>query len=196
MKDGGLIRIQVALKRAFDITVSLVLLLLLGPLMLAITVLLKLSEPGDAVFRQERAGKDGVTFTIFKFRTMREPRDDSERGASDRRITRIGRVLRRTSLDELPQLVNVLRGDMSLVGPRPDLPHHAAAYSSLQRRRLMVRPGITGWAQVHGRNDLTWPQRIELDLDYLDDWSLRRDVVVLVKTARAVLGGRGTELAR
>jgi len=114
----------------------------------------------------------------------------------DPRITPVGKILRRTSVDELPQLVNVLRGDMSIVGPRPDLPHHVEKYTDCQRRRLEVRPGITGWAQVSGRNDLSWEERIKLDGEYIERWSLLLDLAVLAKTARVVLGGAGAALPR
>jgi len=163
-----------------------------------VALAVRLGSPGEVLFRQRRIGKDGVPFTIWKFRTMFQEAPRSPLGsycyADDPRITAVGRFLRRTSLDELPQLWNVLRGDMSFVGPRPDLPHHVERYSAAQRARLRVRPGITGWAQVNGRNTLSWEERIVLDLEYLDGWALSRDLRVLLRTAGVVLSRRGVSL--
>ncbi len=160
--------------------------------------MVKASSPGEVLFRQRRVGKDGRVFTILKFRTMVRDAPRSPLGtycyADDPRITTAGRILRRTSLDELPQLWNVLRGDMSFVGPRPDLPHHVERYTPAQRRRLAVRPGITGWAQVNGRNVLPWSARIALDLEYLDGWTLRRDLRIVWRTIGVVLSRRGASL--
>jgi lipopolysaccharide/colanic/teichoic acid biosynthesis glycosyltransferase len=160
----------------------------------------KATSPGEVIFRQRRAGKDGRPFTILKFRTMVADAPRSPLGtycyADDPRVTPAGRRLRATSLDELPQLVNVLRGEMSFVGPRPDLPHHVERYTATQRRRLGVRPGITGWAQVNGRNAIGWEERIALDLEYLDGWSLGRDLRVIWKTIGVVLSRKGTRLPR
>lgn len=174
--------------------------MLLSPLLLLMAIAIRLDSPGDLVFRQQRSGRGGVPFTILKFRTMVQGASRSPLGTycapDDPRITRVGRWLRRASLDELPQLVNVLRGDMSFVGPRPDLPKHVERYTATQRGRLRVRPGITGWAQVNGRNTLTWDQRIALDLEYLDGWWLGRDLHVLWRTVGVVLSRRGTDLPR
>ena len=195
------VEIQRAAKRAIDVIVSLPLLLLLAPTMVAIGVAVTTTSPGGPLFNQLRAGRDGRPFTIHKFRTMTVPdqsaateRYSYERAAA--RVTPVGALLRRFSLDELPQLLNVIKGDMSLVGPRPDTVSHADAYDEFKRRRLAVRPGITGWAQISGRNELTWDQRIELDVEYIENWSLALDMRILVKTAMVVLTGRGAGLTR
>lgn len=181
------------IKRLLDVVGAGLGLVLLAPLFGVIAVLIRLDSSGPVFFRQERAGKGGASFRIFKFRTMRvapgpvrgsQPDDDS-------RITRVGRWLRRLSLDELPQLINVTRGDMSLVGPRPALPYQIERYDEHQRRRLEVRPGITGWAQVNGRNSLTWEEKIELDVWYVNHISFRLDARILLKTFRAVLDSSG-----
>lgn len=194
------LRAQLALKRALDLAGAAGLLAALAPLMLVIAAAVKADSEGGAVFRQKRAGLGGRLFTIYKFRTMVRDAERSPLGTycfrDDPRITRVGKLLRRTSLDELPQLVNVLLGDMSFVGPRPDLPHHVARYSERQRGRLAMRPGITGWAQVNGRNGIPWDARIELDLQYVAGWSLWRDAVVAVRTVAVVLAREGTELPR
>jgi lipopolysaccharide/colanic/teichoic acid biosynthesis glycosyltransferase len=192
--------IQHAVKRALDAAGAALLLVLLAPLLVAIAAFVALDTPGGAIFRQRRIGRGGRPFEILKFRTMVRDASRSPLGTycdpDDPRITRVGRVLRATSLDELPQLVNVLRGDMSFVGPRPDLPKHAVRYSAAQRRRLEVRPGITGWAQVNGRNGIPWSRRIELDLEYLAGWSLARDVAIVLRTVRVILSRRGVKLPR
>jgi lipopolysaccharide/colanic/teichoic acid biosynthesis glycosyltransferase len=192
--------VQLGLKRALDVAGSAVLLTALSPLMLVIAAAVRIDSKGGAIFRQQRVGQGGRPFTILKFRTMVEGADRSALGTycyrDDPRITRAGRLLRRTSLDELPQLVNVLKGDMSFVGPRPDLPHHVARYDARQRGRLGMRPGITGWAQVNGRNGISWPERIELDLAYVEGWSLWRDLRVAARTVRVVLAREGTDLPR
>ena len=190
--------VQLLVKRSIDLAGAAILLALLSPLMVAIGAVVKATSRGEIIFRQKRAGRGGRPFTIYKFRTMVRDAPQSHLGSycyrDDPRITPVGRILRRTSLDELPQLVNVLKGDMSFVGPRPDLPHHVERYTAAQRRRLCVRPGLTGWAQVNGRNGISWPERIELDLAYIDGWSLWRDAVVLARTVAVVLTRRGTEL--
>lgn len=191
-------RLPLAVKRALDLGAALALLVLLAPVLLVAALAVRLDSPGEVIFRQRRIGKDGSPFTILKFRTMVRDAPRSPLGtycyADDPRITRVGRLLRRTSLDELPQLWNVVRGDMSFVGPRPDLPHHVERYDGVQRGRLRVRPGITGWAQVNGRNALSWSERIALDLEYLDGWTLRRDLAVLWRTVGVVLSRRGASL--
>ena len=181
-----------AVKAVADRIVAAVLLLLLSPLLLAITLWIWLDDGGPAVLAQERAGKNGVPFRMLKFRTM--VRDAFEAGRrlgledpwgllpDDPRITRSGHLLRRTSLDELPQLLNVLRGQMSLVGPRPDVVEQVANYRPAERRRLDVLPGITGLAQVEGRDEIPWEERFELDAYYVDHWSLRLDARILVRT--------------
>ncbi len=192
--------VALAVKRAADVTVSALLLAALSPVLAAVAVAVKLDSPGEIVFRQRRAGRDGRLFTILKFRTMVKDAPSSPLGtycyADDPRITRVGLLLRATSLDELPQLWNVLRGDMSLVGPRPDLPHHVDRYAPAQRRRLEVRPGITGWAQVNGRNDIGWDERIALDVEYVARWSLRLDARIVARTVGVVMTRRGHALPR
>jgi lipopolysaccharide/colanic/teichoic acid biosynthesis glycosyltransferase len=155
--------------------------------LIALIVWWRLGSP--VLFRQHRSGRGGVEFAILKFRTMRPPRYP---GQPDRdRETGLGSLLRRTSLDELPQLVNILRGEMSLIGPRPTLPEQVRAYDQRQRGRLAVRPGLTGWAQVHGRNLLSWAERIELDLWYIENRSWRVDAVVLARTVVALVHRHG-----
>jgi sugar transferase EpsL len=178
-------------KRVLDRVAAALLLVLLSPLLAAIALWVVLEGGRPAVLAQERAGKDGRPFRMLKYRTMVQnalelaPQlTDDPFGVveNDPRITRPGRFLRRTGLDELPQLWNVLRGEMSLIGPRPDLVEQAANYTDHDRRRLTVPPGITGWSQVNGRESIGWPERIELDLWYLDHWSLALDLKILWRT--------------
>jgi lipopolysaccharide/colanic/teichoic acid biosynthesis glycosyltransferase len=181
-----------ALKALLDRLLAALALVVLSPLLLAITLWIWLDDGRPAFIAQERAGKDGEPFRMLKFRTMVV--DALEVGKrlgledpwgivrDDPRITRSGRFLRRTSLDELPQLVNVLKGEMSLVGPRPDLVAQVANYSERDRRRLAVLPGITGWSQVHGREEIGWPERFEQDAWYIDNWSLGLDAKILFAT--------------
>ena len=210
-------------KRALDVSVALVLLLLLAPLMVVIALAVMLDSPGPAIFRQQRVRgnqkpSDGDpasrTFTFFKFRSMRHdadpgihqrfvqrlirvgdsaPKQDNGlyKLANDPRVTRVGRILRATSLDELPQLFNVLRGDMSLVGPRPAMPYEVAKYRRWHRRRLEAPAGLTGLWQVSGRNRLSFDQMVRLDNQYVQNRSLRRDLAILVKTIPVVLGHTG-----
>jgi lipopolysaccharide/colanic/teichoic acid biosynthesis glycosyltransferase len=174
-----------------DRLAAAVLLVLLSPLLAAFALWILLDGGRPAILAQDRAGKNGVPFRMLKFRTMVQnalelaPQlTDDPFGVveNDPRITKPGRFLRRTGLDELPQLWNVLRGQMSLVGPRPDLVEQAAHYSESDRRRLSVEPGITGWSQVNGRESIGWPERIQQDLWYIDHWSLRLDLKILVRT--------------
>jgi lipopolysaccharide/colanic/teichoic acid biosynthesis glycosyltransferase len=182
------------IKRAIDIVGSaLGLAVLAGPLLI-ITILVKMTSPGPAIFRQSRAGKGGNCFEMLKFRTMRTDCDSygsSPNAADDPRLTRIGRFLREKSIDELPQLVNVLKGQMSLVGPRPLYERQAREWNDRQRRRLDVRPGITGYAQVYGRGALTHEEKIELDVYYVEHRSLRLDLKILLKTVADVFAGHG-----
>ena len=182
-----------------DRVAALVLLVLLSPLLAAFALWILFDGGRPAILAQDRAGKDGVPFRMLKFRTMVQnalelaPQlTDDPFGVveNDPRITRPGRFLRRTGLDELPQLWNVLRGQMSLVGPRPDLVEQAAHYSEHDRRRLAVEPGITGWSQVNGREEIGWPERIEQDIWYIDHWSLGLDLKILWRTF-AELGRSG-----
>ncbi len=184
------------LKYALDQLVAILLLLVTSPVLLALAVAIRLDSPGSPLFLQERIGVHGRAFTIFKFRTMR--RDSATAGlgvtsaADDERITRVGRFLRRTGLDELPQLVNIALGEMSFVGPRPTLRYQVDSYTPRQRRRLLFRPGVTGWAQVHGRNRIVWAERIELDLHYVTHYSWWLDLQILTRTLGVVLRGEGT----
>lgn len=167
-------------KRFFDLLVTVPLLLLISPLMLLICLCSHLLLGNSVLFRQSRPGFREQPFTICKFRTMHDLKDSQGRLLPDgQRLSRLGTFLRRTSLDELPQLWNVLKGDMSLVGPRPLLPEYVARYNTHQRRRHEVKPGITGWAQVNGRNALTWEQKFDLDVWYVDHWSLWLDIKIL-----------------
>jgi undecaprenyl phosphate N,N'-diacetylbacillosamine 1-phosphate transferase len=160
--------------------------LTLSPLLWTLAALIRLNSPGPAFFRQVRIGQGGKPFVVLKFRSMVDKATTMGLGlnvaADDNRITRVGRFLRNTSLDELPQLFHVLTGDMSLVGPRPTLPYQVVAYDDFQRRRLLVKPGITGWAQVNGRNSLPWEERIKLDVWYVENWSIGLDFAILLRT--------------
>jgi exopolysaccharide biosynthesis polyprenyl glycosylphosphotransferase len=192
-------------KTALDRSAAALGLLLLSPLLLAVVVMIRLDDHGKAVFKQKRVGRHGKEFVLLKFRTMHV--DAESRLASlrqlnendgvlfkmraDPRVTRVGRYLRRFSLDELPQLINVLRGEMSLVGPRPPLPSEVSRYEPDLRRRLVVPPGLTGLWQVSGRSDLSWDESMYLDLHYVENWSPALDLMILVKTARAVVQARG-----
>jgi lipopolysaccharide/colanic/teichoic acid biosynthesis glycosyltransferase len=184
-----------ATRRAIDIVVSALLLVLSAPLMLAAIVAIRVTSRGPAIFRQRRSGLHGVQFDMLKLRTMVDGAEHLGAGlavnANDSRITRVGAFLRRTSLDELPNLFNVLRGEMTLVGPRPTLPAQVAQYTARQHGRLAVKPGITGWAQVNGRASLPWSERIELDLYYVEHRSLLLDLRILLRTPALVLGGGG-----
>jgi lipopolysaccharide/colanic/teichoic acid biosynthesis glycosyltransferase len=183
------------LTRAFDLIVGGLGTILTAPLVLTLMVLIRLESPGDPVYTQIRVGRDGVPFRIYKLRTMVSGAEFQGAGLAiaqgDGRITRLGSLLRRTSLDELPNLWNVVRGEMSVIGPRPTLQHQVDAYTERQRGRLAVKPGITGWAQVNGRASLPWPERIELDLWYVEHRSLKLDLEILRRTIAQVRGGGG-----
>ena len=181
-------------KRTLDILIAGLALVILSPLLAAIAVAIRLGSRGPAIFRQERAGKDGRPFTLYKFRTMRldtDPFGPSPKSGEDQRLTRLGRFLREHSLDELPQLINVVRGDMSLVGPRPLYMSQVAEWNERQRKRLEVKPGLTGLAQVSGRGELTREEKLELDVSYVEHASLWLDVRILLATAARVCGGGG-----
>lgn len=186
-------------KRAADFLVAFVLLLLLWPLLLLLMGLVKLTSRGPALFRQQRLGQNGKPFWLLKLRTMVEGAEQMGAGlaieANDPRITPIGKILRTTSLDELPQLWNVLRGEMSLVGPRPLPVRYLERFNSRQRKRLVMPQGITGWAQIKGRNVVSWPERLEMDVWYVEHWSLGLDVRILVETLWAVFTSRGVAAA-
>ena len=183
------------LRRAFDVLLSGTALLITAPFLLAAATAIRLESRGSAIYRQRRVGKDGKPFDVLKLRTMVTGAEHMGAGLAvsegDTRITRVGRLLRRTSLDEVPNLVNVLRGDMAIVGPRPTVPIQVDRYTQRQRGRLSVKPGITGWAQVNGRTELPWDERIELDLWYIEHRSWRLDLRILWRTLRMVLGGEG-----
>lgn len=197
------------MKRAFDIVVAGATLIALSPLIAAFAIAVKLESPGPVIFRQQRVGKNGAAFWMLKFRTMRSDPQDADGGSAPvpqvsdfssyvfdplfggKQYTRIGRFMRSTSIDELPNLINVLRGEMSIVGPRPDVPELVAQYPAEYQRRHSVRPGITGLAQISGRSSLTYEEMMLYDLEYADHHSLLRDLVILAKTLPAVLSQRG-----
>jgi len=162
--------------------------LILSPCFWLIAALIRLDTSGPAYFRQERIGKEGQPFVAYKFRSMVDKATSMGLGlnvvVNDSRITRIGKFLRNTSLDELPQLFNVIKGEMSVVGPRPTLAYQVARYNEVQRRRLRVKPGITGWAQINGRNAIPWEERIKLDVWYVENWSLALDFYILLRTVK------------
>ena len=181
------------MNRAADVAVAGFGLLVTAPVLGVAAAAVKLADGGPVIYRQERVGKDGVPFELLKLRTMVVGAESQGAGpavdAGDPRITRVGRILRRLSLDELPQLWNVLRGDMSVIGPRPTLRYQVERYTERQRHRLDVKPGITGWAQVHGRAALPWDERIELDVWYVEHRSPRLDLKILGRTPFALFGG-------
>jgi lipopolysaccharide/colanic/teichoic acid biosynthesis glycosyltransferase len=185
----------VNLQRALDLLIAGVGSVLTAPVIAGLSVAIRLESRGHPIYRQTRVGQDGQLFSIYKLRTMVKGAEFTGAGLAiqegDDRITRIGQFLRRYSLDELPNLWNVLRGEMSIVGPRPTLSVQVERYTDRQRGRLAVKPGITGWAQVNGRASLPWPERIELDLWYVERRSLRLDLRILARTVRMVLGGEG-----
>lgn len=179
-------------KRVFDVVVSATLLLLLSPLFAVAAVGIRVTTGVPVLFRQQRPGIHGIPFVLFKFRSMTSETDALGKVLPDaERLTAVGRVLRRTSIDELPELFNVLRGDMSLVGPRPLLMEYLPRYSPEQARRHLVRPGITGLAQVQGRNLLSWDEKFRLDSHYVDHVSLTGDLAILCRTVAAVVSGHG-----
>jgi lipopolysaccharide/colanic/teichoic acid biosynthesis glycosyltransferase len=183
------------LRRLIDIAVSALALVAGAPVLAIAMGAIRIESRGPVIYRQPRVGKDGKVFDLLKLRTMVDGAEHIGAGLAvnenDPRITRVGALLRRTSLDELPNLLNVLRGDMSLIGPRPTLPAQVEKYTDRQRGRLAIKPGITGWAQVNGRASLPWAERIELDLFYIDHRSLALDLKILSRTPAMVLGGAG-----
>jgi lipopolysaccharide/colanic/teichoic acid biosynthesis glycosyltransferase len=183
------------IRRAIDVVVSATVLALSAPLLALAAIAIRLESPGPVIYRQRRSGLHGREFDVLKLRTMVDGAEHEGAGLAinenDARITRVGAFLRRTSLDELPNLVNVLRGEMSLIGPRPTLPVQVEQYSERQRGRLAVKPGITGWAQVNGRASLPWAERIELDLYYIEHRSPALDARIVWRTLAMVLGGSG-----
>lgn len=184
--------VRLSIKRLMDVLVALILIVVLSPVIAFVAVAVRLSSGSPILFRQARPGRHGEIFTLLKFRTMRDATDGSGRMLSDgERLTRVGRLLRKTSLDELPEFANIIRGQMSFVGPRPLLVEYLPLYSPEQARRHEVRPGLTGLAQVSGRNALTWDEKFALDVQYVDNWSLRLDLWILWRTLSLVLTGRG-----
>ena len=183
------------MRRAFDVVVAAAALALTSPILAIAIVAIRLESKGHPIYRQRRIGKDGEPFDVLKLRTMVAGAESMGSGLAvnegDPRITRVGAILRRFSIDELPNLVNVLKGDMAIIGPRPTVPVQVEQYTERQRGRLALRPGITGWAQVNGRTSLPWNERIELDLWYIEHRSLRLDLQILTRTAAIVFGGEG-----
>jgi lipopolysaccharide/colanic/teichoic acid biosynthesis glycosyltransferase len=191
----GLLRSDGGIRRALDLLIAVPAALVTAPVVAVLCVLIRLDSPGEALYKQVRAGLDGMPFEIIKLRTMVTGAEHVGAGLAvlpgDARITRVGAFMRRYSLDELPNLWNVLRGEMSIIGPRPTLMGQVELYTQHQRRRLGVAPGITGWAQVNGRASLPWSERIELDVWYVEHRSLWLDLRILSLTVRMVLGGHG-----
>jgi len=183
------------MKRLIDLSIAIPAALLSAPVVALLWLIIRLESPGDPIFRQTRSGRNGEPFRIYKLRTMVQGAQTMGAGdailADDFRLTASGKWLRRTSLDELPNLWNVIRGEMSIVGPRPTLPTQVQEYTDRQRIRLAVRPGITGWAQIHGRASLSWPERIELDIYYVEHRSTRLDLTILLRTVGTLFGGDG-----
>jgi lipopolysaccharide/colanic/teichoic acid biosynthesis glycosyltransferase len=183
------------MSRGFDVLVAALGLVLAAPLMALIALAIRLDSRGPALYRQSRVGLHGAEFDLLKFRTMRPGSDPVGIGTAverdDPRVTRVGSLLRRTSLDELPNLLNVLRGEMAIVGPRPTIPAQVELYTERQRRRLEVKPGLTGWAQVSGHVAIPWDERIELDVWYVEHRSARLDLRILLRTVKQVLLGHG-----
>lgn len=176
------------IKRSFDIIFSLTVLIMLSPIFLIIAILVKIKLGGPIFFVQERIGMYNRPFKMYKFRTMRDTKDSSGNLLSDNeRLTKFGKILRSTSLDELPEFFNILRGEMSLIGPRPLLPEYLPLYSGEQIKRHNVLPGLTGWAQVNGRNSISWTEKFELDVWYVENWSLKLDLKIFFLTIVKVI---------
>ncbi|NLK22322.1 MAG: sugar transferase [Epulopiscium sp.] len=188
-------KIQITIKHILDKIIGFILLLITTPIFLIISIGIKLTSRGPVFFIQKRVGKDGKDFDIYKFRTMIQNAENIGTGIyteeKDPRITNIGRILRKTSLDELPQLFNILKGDMSIIGPRPTLRYQVEKYTPHQMQRLKMRPGVTGLAQVRGRNSLPWDKRIEYDVEYINNYSLWLDFKIVLKTIKVVLTAEG-----
>ncbi|MET8279603.1 sugar transferase [Micromonospora sp. NPDC005174] len=188
----GTLDTQRRIKRLIDVVVSLTILVALSPVLALAAILIRLRLGGPVLFRQQRTGQAGRPFTVYKLRTMTDERDAHGVLLPDgERCKGIGLLLRRASIDELPQLVNVLKGELSLVGPRPLLPRYDPFYTDRERLRFEVPPGITGLAQIHGRNGLAWNERLELDVVYVTNWSLGLELRIIGRTVRAVLTGAG-----
>lgn len=180
------------IKRFFDIVISVLGIIILSPLLLIVSILIKIESKGPIIFKQERIGKNGKVFDIYKFRSMKldSEKDGVYESKNDKRVTRIGRIIRKLSIDELPQFLNIIKGDMSIIGPRPTLAYHPwkiDEYTDFQKQRFNVRPGVTGWAQVNGRKDVEWNKRIELDVYYVGNISFVFDVKIFFKTIFKVI---------
>lgn len=182
-------------KRFFDFLLVLLALIVLSPFLLVITIILHIANKGaGAFFTQERPGRNGKIFKVIKFKSMTDERDsEGNLLPNDQRITKIGKFIRKFSIDELPQLINVLKGDMALIGPRPLMPRYLKLYSREQMRRHEVRPGITGWAQVNGRNNITWTEKFKLDVWYVDHLTMWLDIKIIFMTIKNVLAGKDTQ---
>jgi undecaprenyl phosphate N,N'-diacetylbacillosamine 1-phosphate transferase len=182
-------------KRILDLFLGIIGLILTSPLWLYVIIRIKTEDRGPVFFVQERVGRNGRLFRMYKFRSMVVGAEKKGLGVfvstDDERITKIGKFIRKTSIDELPQLINVLKGEMSIVGPRPTLEYQVERYNKEQKRRLLVKPGITGWAQINGRNNMTWPEKIKLDLWYVDHWSIGLDLKIIGRTIWLVLKREG-----
>lgn len=194
--------LQLAIKRFADVFLAIILLLfmIIIPVMIVVPIAIKLTSKGPAVFTQERTGKDGKVFKIYKFRTMLIPEEsiDDEGNLLEpkQRITKVGAFLRKTSLDELAQIFNIINGTMSFIGPRPTLPYQMERYNERQLKRHCMRPGITGWAQVNGRNNLTWTEKIEYDIEYIENFSLWFDIKIVFKTIFVIFKREGIEFTK
>ena len=181
-------------KRGIDIIVSLLALMILSPILVVIAILIRLSSKGPVIFRQERAGRAGRAFVFYKFRTMKQdvdPFGPSPKSGQDGRLIKVGRFLREYSLDELPQFYNILRGDMSLIGPRPLYLSQISEWNERQKKRLLVRPGLTGLAQIRGRGALTQEEKLELDVQYVETTGFLTDIIIITRTIFRVLGRKG-----
>lgn len=191
--------LQLAIKRLFDIVASicLILFLIIIPILIVVPVVIKLTSRGPAIFTQIRVGKDGKEFKIYKFRTMLLPEDrickDGRVLEPNESITKVGNILRKTSLDELPQIFNILLGDMSFVGPRPMIPSQVKKISDYNKGRHIMRPGVTGWAQVNGRNNLTWDEKLKYDMEYVEKFNLFLDIKIFFKTVKVIFAREGIE---
>lgn len=186
------------LKSLIDKFTGIIIIIFLLPILFIIGILIKIEDGGKIFFLQKRLGKDRKIFKIYKFRTMKENAPDIRladgstfNSDDDPRVTKIGKFLRRTSLDELAQIINVIKGEMSIIGPRPDLPDHLKLYEGDEFKKLLVRPGITGYAQVNGRNDLPWKERFKYDIYYAENWSIMLDMKIILKTIQIILTGKG-----
>ena len=191
-------RFQFCIKQSIDFLVSLVLLLALFPIFVIISFLIKIDSSGPVFYKQYRIGRNGKKFKIWKFRSMIINAENigAKMGfiKDDPRITCIGKLLRLTSIDELPQIINILKGEMSFIGPRPTIENQVVKYNTFQRRRLLMKPGISGWAQVNGRNELKWSKRIELDIYYIENWNLWFDIKIVFRTLYIIFAGKNIRL--